>query len=158
MIRVCFVCLGNICRSPTAEGVFRARVAATGLSDHFEIDSAGLVDHHAGELPDPRTRRCAEARGTVLTHRARPLVPADFARFDVVLGMDAANMARLARMAQDTGFAGTLARFRDFDPASPAGSDVPDPYYGGPEGFETVYDLCDAAAEGLLATLRARLA
>ncbi len=158
MIRVCFVCLGNICRSPTAEGVFRQRVTAAGLDHAFEIDSAGLVDHHTGELPDPRTRRCAEARGTVLTHRARQLQPADFARFDVVLGMDAANMERLARMARDTGFTGTLARFRDFDPASPPGSDVPDPYYGGPAGFEEVYDLCDAAAEGLLATLRARLA
>jgi protein-tyrosine phosphatase len=157
VVRVCFVCLGNICRSPTAEAVFRARVAAAGLGDHFEIDSAGLVDHHVGELPDPRTRRCAEARGTLLTHRARQLLPVDFGRFDVIVGMDGANMARLARMAQDTGFAGTLARFRDFDPGSPPGSDVPDPYYGGPEGFEEVYDLCVAAADGLLAGLRARV-
>ena len=158
MVRICFVCLGNICRSPTAEAVFRARVVAAGLADRFEIDSAGLVDHHVGDLPDPRTRRCAEARGVVLTHRARQIQPVDFSRFEVILGMDGANMERLARMAHDTGFQGTLRRLRDFDPASPPDSDVPDPYYGGPAGFDAVYDLCDAAAAGLLAALRPRVA
>jgi protein-tyrosine phosphatase len=153
VVRVLFVCLGNICRSPTAEGVFAAHVAAAGLSAQLRWDSAGLVDHHAGELADPRTRAEAERRGVVLTHRSRPIVPDDFRSFDYVLGMDGANMVRLRRMAADTGFTGTLARLRDFDPASPPGSDVPDPYYGGAEGFVEVFDLCDAAAAGLLAHL-----
>ncbi len=155
-VRVLFVCLGNICRSPTAEGVFAARVAAAGLSARIVADSAGLVDHHAGELPDPRTRAEALRRGLALTHPSRPLLPEDFLRFDYVLGMDEANMARLRPLAAEMRFAGTLARLRDFDPASPPGSDVPDPYYGGPDGFVHVYDLCEAAADGLLAHLRAR--
>ncbi len=154
VVRVLFVCLGNICRSPTAEGVFAARVAAAGLSARVHIDSAGLVDHHEGELADPRTRAEALRRGLTLTHRSRPLVPEDFARFDYVLGMDTANMDALRRRAAEMRFAGTLARLRDFDPASRPESDVPDPYYGGPEGFAEVYDLCDAAAAGLLAQLQ----
>jgi protein-tyrosine phosphatase len=156
-MRVVFVCLGNICRSPTAEAVFAARVLAAGWAGRVHVDSAGLIDHHVGDLPDPRTRRCAEGRGLTLTHRARQFVIDDFHRFDYVIGMDLANMTRLQAMARTVEFSGVLARFRDFDPASPPGSDVPDPYHGDLAVFEQVYDLCDAAAAGLMATIAARL-
>lgn len=156
-MHILFVCLGNICRSPTAEGAFVRRIREAGLAERVFADSAGLVDHHVGELADPRTRACAARRGLDLTHRSRPIVPADFERFDYILGMDGANMERLRVLAQRHAFAGTLARFRDFDPGSPPDSDVPDPYYGDAAGFERVFDLCDAAAAGLIAHLEGRL-
>jgi len=152
--RVLFVCLGNICRSPLAEGVFRQIVEAAGRTADFHIDSAGLVDTHQGELPDPRTRAEAASRGLPLTHRSRPFVPADWSRFDWVLGMDTANLAELERR-RPPGFRGHLGLLRAFDPASPPGATVPDPYYGGPEGFIAVHDLVRAAAAGLLAHLHA---
>lgn len=149
MIRVCFVCMGNICRSPTAEGVFRHYVAEAGLSSVIEIDSAGTDAYHVGEKPDRRATATARARGIALGGTARRFERSDFARFHYVLAMDGQNLASLQAMAP-RGAEAHLALLRSFDPGAPAHASVPDPYYGGDEGFETVLDQCEAACRGLL--------
>jgi protein-tyrosine phosphatase len=148
---VLFVCLGNICRSPTAEGVFRDRAARQGLA--VVIDSAGTAAYHTGELPDPRTRKAALARGVELTHRARQVAPSDFERFDWLLAMDRQNHEDLLARAPREHRA-KVRLFRSFDPTAPASAEVPDPYYGGPSGFEEVLDQCERAADGLVEFLR----
>ena len=152
-IRVCFVCLGNICRSPTAEAVFLHHVQRQGVSERFVVDSAGTGGWHVGERAHPDTRAAARARGVEIHSIGRQFVQRDFARFDYVIAMDRSNRANLERIA-DEASRPTIHLLRDFDPASPKGSDVPDPYYDG--GFDGVYDICDAAAAGLLAELRIR--
>ena len=153
MVNVLFVCLGNICRSPMAEGVFRARVSEAGLSDRIAIDSAGTGDWHIGQPPDPRAQRSARQRGIDLSGlRARQAGSADFDRFDHVLAMDRANLADLARLCP-AGREDRLRLFLDFA-ADTKGLDVPDPYYGGAAGFERVLDLVDAGARGLLDHIR----
>jgi protein-tyrosine phosphatase len=147
--RILFVCLGNICRSPTAEGVLRKLVEARGLSASFRIDSAGTSSHHEGELPDPRTRAAARRRGVALEHRARGVTEADFRSFDLLLAMDAANVASLRRMRPSDATA-EVRLLRSFDPESPPDAEVPDPYYGGSDGFEDVLDLVERACVGLL--------
>ena len=153
IIRVCFVCLGNICRSPTAEGVFRHLVAEAGCADAFEIDSAGTAAYHAGERPDRRSQATARARGVELPGRARQFVREDFARFDHVLAMDDDNYGALVRLAPDEAARAKVALLRSFDPAAPPRAEVPDPYFGGPDGFDRVFDICMAACRGLLARL-----
>jgi protein-tyrosine phosphatase len=156
-VRVLFVCLGNICRSPTAEAVFKDLVEREGLADRIEIDSAGTGDWHVGEEADPRTRHAAKRRGIKVDSRARQVKPEDFRRFDYVVAMDASNERNLRALAPDQALAAKVHLFRDFDPESPSGSDVPDPYYGGDDGFERVLDICDAAAHGLLERIRREL-
>ncbi len=157
-VRVCFVCLGNICRSPTAEGTMRRLVETQGLAEHIAIDSAGTAAYHVGERPDRRARIAAERRGLSLESRARHFVSADFERLDYVLAMDASNLADLRALPGADAFAGHLGLLRDFDPIAPKGSDVPDPYYGGDRGFDEVLDLCEAACRGLLDHVRSRFA
>lgn len=152
-IKICFVCLGNICRSPTAEGVMKRLVREAGLEEHFEIESAGTGGWHVGEPPDPRTQAAARKRGVALTSRAQQFQQADFARFDYVVAMDRDNHANLERLAPSEAARAKIHLFRDFDPASPEGAAVPDPYYGGADGFDEVFDLVEAAARGLLAQL-----
>ena len=154
-VRVCFVCLGNICRSPTADGVMVSLVEAAGLADHILVDSAGTSAHHVGEGADRRSAAVARRRGYHLTSRSRQFVPADWQRFDYVLAMDRSNLRNLQRLPGARSFSGTLALFRDFDPESPRGADTPDPYYGGPDGFDHVLDLCERGCEGLLQHIRA---
>lgn len=155
-VSVVFVCTGNICRSPTAEGIFIHKVAAGGLADRIDIDSAGTHGYHIGEAPDPRTVRHAAGRGYDLgALRARRFDRTDFERFDLVVAMDAANREHLARMMQPSSghkLKMMMAYSRRFSVP-----EVPDPYYGGPDGFEHVIDLLEDAAEGLLAELRAAL-
>ena len=155
MVRVCFVCLGNICRSPTAEGIFAHLVAAAGLDGAIAIDSAGTGAYHAGEAADRRSRAEAERRGMSLTSRARQFVSADFQRFDYVLAMDESNLRNLQGLLGARSYAGVLTTLRRYDPDSPPGASVPDPYYGGPDGFVDVFDLCEAACAGLLEAIRA---
>lgn len=155
MLRVCFVCLGNICRSPTAEGVMRHLVARAGLAEQIDVDSAGTAAYHAGERPDRRARAVAKARGIDLVGRARQFVEADWERFDYVLAMDTENFTDLAGSAPLSAKEGKLRLLRSFDPDAPANASVPDPYYGGAGGFERVLDLCEAACQGLLAHIRA---
>ncbi len=157
MYRVLFVCLGNICRSCTAEEIFRTLVRKAGLSQDVEADSAGLIDYHQGELPDSRMRRFAAEAGYRLTHRSRPVSPADFSRFDLVVGMDSDNLKRLSRLAPDDsarekikGMAGYLTRH-------PAFTRIPDPYYGGEDDFRLVVELLEDACAALLEEIRENL-
>ena len=155
-VRVCFVCLGNICRSPTAEGVFRSLVARAGLDHAFEIDSAGTGSWHAGDRADARSRAAAAERGVALESRARTFHPEDFERFDYVLAMDLENRADLEALATDSAARERIRLLRDFETGAPPDSEVPDPYYGGDAGFEAVLDICEAACGGLLEQLRER--
>ncbi|MEM9066947.1 MAG: low molecular weight protein-tyrosine-phosphatase [Myxococcota bacterium] len=153
MIRVCFVCLGNICRSPTAEGVMRHLLREEGLQDQIELDSAGTGAYHVGEAPDRRSRAAAKKRGIRVDGSARQFVRQDLGRFDYVIAMDQSNLQRLQAMAK--GHQGhKLSLLRDFDDAAPEGAEVPDPYYGGSDGFDRVLDICEAGCRGLLAHLR----
>lgn len=155
-MRICFVCLGNICRSPTAEAVFRRLAEDAGLADTLTIDSAGTGSWHVGELPDPRSRRAAARRGYQLTHRARTFTASDFDRFDLVLAMDRDNHAALQRLARGRTHAPSIRLLRSFDPSAPDGAEVPDPYSGGDDGFEEVLDICERACRGLLEHIRGR--
>ena len=151
---VCFVCLGNICRSPTAEGVFQGLLRKAGLEERVRVESAGTGGYHIGALPDRRSSAAARARGLELSSRARQFAPEDWQRFDYVLAMDRENFEALAAGAPSAAARAKLRLFRSFDPEAPEGAEVPDPYYGGAEGFEHVLDLCEAASAGLLAELR----
>jgi protein-tyrosine phosphatase len=156
-VRVCFVCAGNICRSPTAEGIMRRLVEERGLSSRIHIESAGTGGWHVGDRADSRSRAAAIARGYTLDRCAQQFTRPLFDRFDYVLAADSNNQAHLVRLAPDPKAARKIRLLRDFDPASPKGSDVPDPYYGGAEGFEQVLDVCEAACRGLLEHLAREL-
>lgn len=149
---VLFVCLGNICRSPQAEGIFRQQVASAGLSRQFHIDSAGTSNYHQGELPDWRTRRASAARGVELDHRSRPFEVADFERFDHILVMDHSNFCDVLAMAQLPQHRAKVSLLLSHEPEL-AETAVPDPYAGGEHGFDRVFDLCEAACAGLLREL-----
>lgn len=152
-IRVCFVCLGNICRSPTAEGVMAKLVADAGYAGRIAVDSAGTGAYHVGERADARSRAEARRRGIELISVARQFVRGDFERFGYVLALDRQNYRNLAALSRKPAHRDKLHLLRSFDPASPPDSDVPDPYYGGDRGFADVFDLCEAACKGLLAHL-----
>lgn len=154
MVRISFVCLGNICRSPTAEAVMRHLVREAGLDEHIAIESAGTGGWHVGEGRDRRSAEVGRRRGMPLSGRARQFAAADFARLDQVLAMDGDNLSDLVAMAPDEGARAKVRLLRSYDPASPPGADVPDPYYGGPQGFERVFEICEAACRSLLAELR----
>jgi protein-tyrosine phosphatase len=164
-VRVLFVCLGNICRSPTAEGVMQALVRQAGVEESIELDSAGTGGWHVGSPPDERATETALARGIVLEGAARQVRREDFEDFDLILAMDGSNLAELRRLAPDEQARSRVRMLREFDPASAAAVasrrpsealDVPDPYYGGPGGFEDVLDIVQAACLGLLEELRSR--
>ncbi len=158
-MRILFVCLGNICRSPTAEGVMRRLVREAGLDGAIEIDSAGTGAWHVGEPPDARATAAARARGTTLTGAARQVADEDFERFDLLVAMDAANLRELRSRAPHAAARERIRLLREFDPACAdlADRDVPDPYYGGPGGFDTVLDQVEAACRGLLDEVRPSL-
>jgi protein-tyrosine phosphatase len=158
-MRVLFVCLGNICRSPTAEGVMRTLVREAGLEDRIELDSAGTGSWHIGEAPDPRATEAARGRGIVLEGAARQVQASDFEAFDLIVAMDRQNLADLRHLAPDESAREKVVLLRDLDPAT-AGQqlDVPDPYHGGARGFEHVLDLVRDACAALLLQLRERLA
>lgn len=151
LISVCFVCLGNICRSPTAEGVFRRKVKDRGWEHLVAVDSAGTAAYHEGEQADRRSRAVAHRRGYDLDSIARQFKKEDLDRFDYVLAMDAQNLVDLQRLVvQGHNPKARLALLRDFDPSAPQGSSVPDPYYGGARGFDEVLEQCERACDGLL--------
>jgi protein-tyrosine phosphatase len=152
-IKVLFVCMGNICRSPTAQGVFRALVKKAGLSDWISTDSAGTIDYHAGGRPDRRARETALKRGVDLSDlRARQVTVQDFEGFDYIIAMDSENYKDLKELCPLDKEC-RLSLFLDFAPHQPV-REVPDPYYGGAAGFERVYGLVEEAAQGLLARIR----
>ncbi len=155
MVKVLFVCLGNICRSPTAHGVFLHLVEREGLADRIEVDSAGTHAYHVDDPPDPRAQAAAAKRGVDLSRlRARKALQEDFQVFDYVLAMDRSNYEHLSALCPP-GAEDKLRLFLRFAPE--LGEDeVPDPYYGGTAGFERVLDMIESAAEGLLAEIRLR--
>ncbi len=158
MVRVCFVCLGNICRSPTAEGVFRRLVSDAKLEQSIAIDSAGTGSYHIGEPPDARARAAARRRGYELSGKARQFQRGDFATFDYVLAADEDNLRALQELAPSEEARDKVHLLREFDASAPAGAAVPDPYYGGPSGFDEVIDICERACRGLLENIRANSA
>ena len=151
--RVLFVCLGNICRSPLAEGVFQSLVDDAGLSTKFAVDSAGTGSWHVGEPPDSRAIMVALEHGVSLDSRARQVRASDFDDFDYVIAMDQENLRSLERMAAASGGDADIQLLRTYDP-HPEGGEVPDPYYGGVSGFENVYQIVARSCEGLLMRLR----
>ena len=157
-MRVLFVCLGNICRSPTAEEVFRSKVAARGLLGEIEIDSAGTGGWHAGDPPDRRAVAEGERRGLSMSGRARQVTASDLRDFDLVVAMDEANRRDLLAMATDDEVRERIQLLRDWDPEA-AGHDrgVPDPYYGGDREFAEMFDIVERACDGLIADLAERL-
>ncbi|BAN69059.1 protein-tyrosine phosphatase [endosymbiont of unidentified scaly snail isolate Monju] len=157
MVKVLFVCMGNICRSPTAHGVFRELVRREGLEDRIVIDSAGTHAYHVGNPPDRRAQATAVTRGIELSDlRARQVEDRDFEHFDYILAMDEDNLAILRSQCPPQ-HAHKVRLFLEFAPQRHE-REVPDPYYGGVQGFEYVFDLVEEAAEGLLAHVRERVA
>lgn len=156
MIKVLFVCMGNICRSPTAEGVFRAQVAAAGLAPHIHIDSAGTHDYHIGDPPDSRAQAAGAARGYKLSRlRGRQIGPRDFIEFDYILAMDMDNLSHLQARCPDE-HAHKLGLFMAYG-KNFLEREIPDPYYGGASGFEKVLDMVEDAGRGLLEQIQKRL-
>jgi protein-tyrosine phosphatase len=155
-VRIVFVCLGNICRSPTAEGVMAKLVADAGLADRIVVDSAGTGAYHIGELPDSRSCAAARKRGLDLTHRAQQFTAADLDRYDLVVAMDRHNLRHLKLIAGGR-TAPPIVLLRSFDPGAGTDAEVPDPWSGGDAGFEEVLDQCERACAGLLAHVREQL-
>lgn len=145
--RLCFVCLGNICRSPTAEGVFQHLVNERGLQPYFEVDSSGTSAFHVGEPANSKSQRIANKHGVQLRSRARRFKASDIHYFDLILAMDRENLQNVKRMA-DTN-SGHIQLLRDFDP-DPGDGQVPDPYYGGMHGFENVFQVVKRSCKSLL--------
>ncbi|MFP3563215.1 low molecular weight protein-tyrosine-phosphatase [Paraburkholderia sp. SIMBA_030] len=160
-VSICFVCLGNICRSPTAEGVMRHLAAEANLAERILIDSAGTGDWHLGQPPDDRAQRAAGQRGYELAAlRGRQVAAADFERFDLLIAMDDKNVAALSQIcppAQRDKIRLLMEFVPETDSRWGGAREVVDPYFGGPEGFEQVLDQCEAACRGLIAALRPQL-
>jgi protein-tyrosine phosphatase len=156
--RISFVCLGNICRSPMAEGIFRRLVDEAGLGNQFEIESHGIGPWHVGEAPDPRARRTAQAHGVTLDSIAQQIQARDFSRLDHVLALDSEVAESLRALAPSAADRAKVRLLREFDPRANGqrrgGLDVPDPYYGGHAGFEDAYQMIERSARGLLHELQ----
>lgn len=150
--KICFVCLGNICRSPTAEGIFQHLIDEAELSSFFEIDSAGTSAYHIGESANSKSQHTANKHGITLHSKARQFNASDLEDFDLVLAMDNENFNNVRQMANEH-HQPKVGRMRDFDP-DPGNREVPDPYYGGPEGFENVFQIVKRSCQQLLDELR----
>ena len=157
-ISVLIVCLGNICRSPLAEGVLSHRLEEAGLSDQVYVDSAGTGAWHAVQAPDARSAAVAERNGIELRGRARRVRIEDFFEFELVLAMDRSNLLDLKDLESGSGSEAAIRLFREFDPEQDGDPDVPDPYYGGPDGFQRVFEMVDRTCAALVDHLRRDLA
>jgi protein-tyrosine phosphatase len=151
--RICFVCMGNVIRSPLAENLLKQMAGQAGFNGKYEISSAGIDDWHVGEPPDERMRRVAARHGLVYTGRARQFQQRDFNRYDLILAMDRNNRADLLSLARSQTERGKIHLLREFDPQGGPDLPVPDPYYGGQEGFEEVYLIIERSVRGLLEEL-----
>jgi len=156
VVEISFVCLGNICRSPLAQGVFQDLVNQKQLEQKIIVTSAGTGGWHIGDLPDERMRRTAQSKGIQLESRARQFQSADFNRFNLILAMDHSNLARLEEIAPSNLSPEKLMLFRSFDPECNGNQDVPDPYYGGAKGFEEVYSMVKRTCPPLLDYIKSR--
>jgi protein-tyrosine phosphatase len=154
VVRICFVCLGNICRSPTAEAVMRHLLVREPPGFRVAIESAGTGDWHVGEPRDRRSQAVGKARGIPLTGAAQQFTSVDFDRFEQVIAMDRSNRDELLRLARSDEDRAKVSLLRSFDSTAPPEAEVPDPYYGGPRGFEDVFDICERACRGLLEHLQ----
>ena len=159
-MRILFVCLGNICRSPTAEGVMRHKLREAGLGDDVDVESAGTGGWHVGHAPDERASAAAKLRGIPLESRAQRFETTHFDDFDLILAMDRQNLEDMRSLAPHADAEGRLGLLREYDPAAvEAGElEVPDPYYGGDQGFEDVLDMVERACDGLIEEIRERSA
>lgn len=164
-VRLIFVCLGNICRSPTAEAIMADQIERADLTNLIEVDSAGTGDWHIGDAPDPRAIAEAASRGITMSSLARQIQSEDFEKFDLILAMDSANLRDLRELAPDDRSRDKIHLLRHFDPSIKGLDldfdatdvlDIPDPYFGGPEGFSHVFDLIDVASSGLLDHVRSQ--
>jgi len=151
--KLCFVCLGNICRSPTAEGLFIHKVKEAGLESYFFIDSAGTAAYHTGETANSRSQSTANAHGVNLPSIARQFEYADLEEFDLILAMDSSNLQNIEDMDRRSRYGSKVYLMREFDP-TPQDGEVPDPYYGGQQGFENVYQILERSCEALLDELK----
>ena len=154
MTKIMFVCMGNICRSPLAHAVFEHILKREQTDDGYLVDSSGTIDYHIGEKPDPRMRRTAESHGIPMEHRAQQLTKEHLRQFDHIICMDHENKANALRLADNNRDAQKICLLRDFDPAGPG--DVPDPYFGGDEGFEKVFKIVSRSCEALFRNLSER--
>ncbi|MGM0546322.1 MAG: low molecular weight protein-tyrosine-phosphatase [Bacteroidota bacterium] len=146
--KICFVCLGNICRSPTAEGIFQHLINERGLENYFEVDSAGTSAYHVGESANSKSQRTAQKHGITLRSKSQQFKSSDLEYYDLVLAMDNQNIRNIKQMANGN-HDHKIGRMRDFDPR-PGDGEVPDPYYGGPEGFENVFQIVKRSCQNLL--------
>lgn len=158
--KILFVCLGNICRSPAAQGIMERIIAERRMEDALSVDSAGISSYHRGDLPDQRMRVHARRRGLELTHRSRPVTPSDFEEFDMIVAMDDSNYDQLRTMADSPEETDKVVKIASFFRQFTTWDCIPDPYYGGSEGFENVLDLlddaCNAIADKIAATREKR--
>ncbi len=154
--KIVFVCLGNICRSPTAEGIFQHLVNERGLQPYFYIDSAGTSAYHIGEPANSKSRQVAEQQGVKLQSRARRFEAGDLEEFDLILAMDSENHENLQRLDRNSSFNGKIRMMREYDP-QPGDGEVPDPYYGGMDGFQHVFEVLKRSCEALLDELEVRV-
>jgi protein-tyrosine phosphatase len=147
-VKVLFVCLGNICRSPLAEAIFKHKVSERGLDKAVEADSCGTSNYHIGDQPDPRTIANARQNGVAINHCGRQLSEEDFKMFDYILAMDKSNYQNILRLPISSAFSSKIKMMRDFDPV--AKGEVPDPYYGGQKGFQEVFDILSRSMDGFI--------
>ena len=152
--KVLFVCLGNICRSPLAEALFKKHVDENGLNDEFIIDSCGTSNYHIGDPPDRRSYANAYQNGVVVEHAGRQLTYDDLLNFDYILAMDYSNLADIQQLSKDDPAEGEIMLMREFDPDLASPQDVPDPYYGGDQGFQHVFEILDRSTSSLLDRIR----
>lgn len=151
--KLVFVCLGNICRSPTGEGIFIHKVKKAGLESYFYIDSAGTAAYHTGERADRRSQETANEHGVQLPSIARRFEYADLEEFDLILAMDSSNLTNINQLDRKGKFTNKVKLLREFDP-EPGNKEVPDPYYGGQNGFENVFEMVDRSCQAILEELK----